>query len=705
MVSKKLKILLLFSLVLLIGSGFSFAESNLGTSDPLGQNGLYNNSEDLSQINKNSSSKEIASQTKILAAGGDSRPAKLTQSSVLTASATVNSYVLKNGKLPNSVTISGYAYSMPEFLYLLSKTIEFKYKKNNGDITPIYSIKDPAKPSGSNINGKFTTKNYYDYALNIAKYSVNNNMAPNFVTTKLGKMQYQTAIFGFAKVLAWSKANKNVLPSSVALNIKTSHTLNKNLPKYSSSTSNIPPNSGSNSGTTSTSNSLSQSLIWTASKSVKNYVEKNGILPNFVTISNKQYSMPEFMNLLTRAIVLKNSGSSSNVAIKTNIKNPPKPSGVSINKNIPKATYITLAKNCYNYIANNNEAPNFVSSSYGKIQYQTILYGFAKIGNFISVNNKLPTSVSLNVKSTSALNKNLPKFSPNSSANNGTNNGNTGTNNGNNGNNGITTNSNKNAIWVHSGDMKNVNLDTLVANGIGNIFIHEDIFKDKTNALNWISTATSKGIKIHIWFACFYNTSSKSWINPINTDTQTYNQAYFNTIINRAKEYATYSGVAGIHLDYLRYPGTAYQYNYSNGVTGTNAISEFTKQLSTSVKAVNSKLILSAAVMPETYNNAYFYGQDCSVLGKYLDVICPMIYKGNYKQNTSWIQTTTQWFVKNSGNAQIWGGLQTYKSDSDVTMLSASELAADSKAVMDGGAAGIALFRWGIANLFNLLGL
>jgi hypothetical protein len=406
--------------------------------------------------------------------------------------------------------------------------------------------------------------------------------------------------------------------------------------------------------------------------------------------------MPEFMNLVSRAIVLKNSGSNSAVAIKSNVKNPPKPSGVSINKNIPKATYITLAKNVHAYIATNNEATNFVSSSYGKIQYQTILYGFARIGNFIGANNKLPTSVSLNVKSTSSLNKNLPKYSADNSENTGSNEGNTGSNNGGS-NNGI-TGSNKNAIWVHSGDMKNVNFDLLVQKGIGNIFIHEDIFKDKTSALNWISTATSKGIKVHAWFTCFYNPSSKSWINPINTDTQTYNQAYFNSIITRAKEYASYPGVAGIHLDYLRYPGTAYKYNYSNGVTGANAITEFTKQLSTSVKSVNSKIILSAAIMPETYNNAYYYGQDCSQLGKYLDVICPMIYKGNYKQTAAWIQTTTQWFVKNSGGAEIWGGLQTYRSDSDVTKLSATELDVDIKAVLNGGAAGVALFRWGIIN-------
>ncbi|MDR2967306.1 MAG: hypothetical protein LBU74_05105 [Methanobacteriaceae archaeon] len=712
MFSKKLKMLLLFSLVLFIGSSFSFAENtNLAASDSIGQNDSYNSlnlistnlkSGDLSQrINEISPSVAISSKSKILAAGGDVKPAKLSQASILTASATVNSYISKNGKLPNYVTISGYDYSMPEFLYLMSKTIQYKYKKSNADITPKYSIKDPVSPTGANVKGKISSKDYYNHGLSIANYNVKNNIAPNYVATKLGRMQYQTVIFGFAKILAWSRANKNALPSYLSLDIKKTHSLNKYLPKYSST----PSNTGTGSGTTSTSNSLSQSLIWSASKSVKNYVETHGKLPNYVTISNNQYSMPEFMYLVSRAIVLKYSGSSSSVTIKYNVKNPSSPSGASINKNIPKATFYSLAKSAQDYIAKNNQVPNFVSSSYGKIQYQTILYGFAKIGNYIGVNNKLPTYLSLNIKSTSSLNKNLPNYYKTNNS------GNTGSNNvGNGSNGGVTTSANKNAIWVHSGDMKNVDLDTLVGNGIGNIFIHEDIFKDKNGALNWISTATNKGIKVHIWFTCFYNTSSKTWINPINTNTQTYNQAYFNTMISRAKEYASYNGVAGIHLDYLRYPGSvdvspgpAYSHSYSNGVTGVNAITEFTKQISTSVKSINSKLILSAAIMPETYDNVKYYGQDCSQLGNYLDVIVPMIYKGNYRQDAYWIKTTTQWFVKNSGNAKIWGGLQTYRSDSDVTKLSASELAADSKAVLNGGAEGVALFRWGIANLFNLL--
>lgn len=427
-------------------------------------------------------------------------------------------------------------------------------------------------------------------------------------------------------------------------------------------------------------------------------------LPNYVTISNEKYSMPEYMHLVSKAISYKYLKSDNTVDIKFNAKNPNKPSGNSIKKDFSKNNYYDIAKRTYLYIEKYNGAPNYITSASGKIQYQTMIYGFSKIGNYIYVNNKLPTFLGLNIKNSHSMNKNIPKYVRTTLNSNSTN--------SNSGNSNTITTNNKNAVWVHSGDMKNVNLDTLVENGIGNIFIHEDIFKDKNNALNWISTATNKGIKIHIWFTCFYNTSTKSWVNPINTNTKTYNQGYFNNIINRAKEYTSYNGVAGIHLDYLRYPGSekispgpAYWYSYSNGITGVNAITEFTKQISTSLKAMNNKLIISAAIMPETTDNAKYYGQDPVQLGKYLDVICPMIYKGNYGKSSSWIATTTQWYVKNSGNAEIWTALQSYKDDNNVVKLSASELLTDCKAALSGGASGIALFRWGLINIFNILNI
>ena len=105
--------------------------------------------------------------------------------------------------------------------------------------------------------------------------------------------------------------------------------------------------------------------------------------------------------------------------------------------------------------------------------------------------------------------------------------------------------------------------------------------------------------------------------------------------------------------------------------------------------------------MPEPSSMEYYYGQDIKTMTKYLDVIVPMVYKGNYNQGTSWIQKTTAAFVKQSSGAQVWTGLQSYKSDSNPTKLSSSELLKDAAAASAGGAAGVILFRWGLTNYFN----
>ena len=255
-----------------------------------------------------------------------------------------------------------------------------------------------------------------------------------------------------------------------------------------------------------------------------------------------------------------------------------------------------------------------------------------------------------------------------------------------------------NGYWLFGGDMLNVDLAVLSKQGTTDILLNYAAFTKHGEAkvLNWISKANSYGIKVHIWMQSFYN---GEWILPVLAD-GTPNYAYFNQKINEAKYYAGLTGVSGIHLDYLRLPGTAYKHAGS-----TAAITEFVRLVEDAVKKINPNIILSAAVMPETTSNAYYYGQNVTQLGLYLDAIIPMIYKGNYKASTSWITTTTKWFVANSNGAHIWSGLQSYRSDSDVTPLPVGELTGDAQAAIDGGAKGAMIFRWGISKLIDFTSL
>ena len=253
--------------------------------------------------------------------------------------------------------------------------------------------------------------------------------------------------------------------------------------------------------------------------------------------------------------------------------------------------------------------------------------------------------------------------------------------------------------WLYGADMKKVDLSDLASKGTSDIFLNYYAFTvhDQSTVESWISSANKLGIRVHIWMQTFYSTSA-GWINPVKDGSA--NTDYFKQVITEAKKYASVKGVSGIHLDYLRYPGTAYK---TTG--GTDAISEFVKQITDAIHSVDSTLIVSCALMPETTKNAYYYGQDYSVISKYMDVVVPMVYKGNYGKTSTWITTTAKWFVENSENAQVWVGLQGYESDDNVTKLSSSAIRTDAQAALSSTASGVVIFRLGVANLVDFTSL
>ena len=251
-----------------------------------------------------------------------------------------------------------------------------------------------------------------------------------------------------------------------------------------------------------------------------------------------------------------------------------------------------------------------------------------------------------------------------------------------------------NGLWLFGADMHKVNLKTLEKYGTKHIFLNFKALElwGQSDVEKFIDKAHSHNIKVHLWMQVFY--LNGKWINPVKKGKINYK--LIDSKVNLAKKYAKIKGIDGIHFDYLRYPGTAYKYK-----NGTKAINYFTKTASKAIHKINSSLIVSAAVMPEPYSMKYYYGQDIPTMTKYLDVIVPMVYKGNYNAGDSWIRKVTNLFVKKSNGAQVWTGLQSYKSDSNLKKLSANELMNDAFAASMGGAYGVILFRFGITNFIN----
>lgn len=252
-----------------------------------------------------------------------------------------------------------------------------------------------------------------------------------------------------------------------------------------------------------------------------------------------------------------------------------------------------------------------------------------------------------------------------------------------------------NGYWVWSSHMKSVNLKKLSKLGTKHIFLHVHSISvyGKPAVVSWIKKAHKYGMKVHLWIQVCYN--GGKWVRPVNKD-GSIKYSFLNKKIAEAKKYSKIKGVDGIHFDYVRFGGTAHLYK-----TSTKAINYFVKKASVTIHKSKPNCIVSAAVMPEPEMMIYWYGQDIPTMGKYLDVIVPMVYKGNFNKKTSWITSIVKKYNTQSKSAVIWAGIQTYHSEENTKKLSHAQLLKDARAGKAGGATGSILFRIGLTHYLN----
>ncbi|MBM4240144.1 MAG: hypothetical protein FJ150_00430 [Euryarchaeota archaeon] len=202
----------------------------------------------------------------------------------------------------------------------------------------------------------------------------------------------------------------------------------------------------------------------------------------------------------------------------------------------------------------------------------------------------------------------------------------------------------------------------------------------------------------YYWTYYWAYTWKYSWAYRTAYRTETrYGQSseHIDKLINTISEITKNYNIDGIHLDYVRYSGVGENAAYKHP-GGTEAITNFVQKVYNTVKTIKPAVAVSAALMPEKSVNAYYYGQDYGQLSQYLDFLVPMIYKGNYGQDTNWIASTTKYIVEHSNGKPVIAGIQTYKSDSAPTKLSSDELKQDIQSAVNNGASGYVLFRYGL---------
>ncbi|MGB9980155.1 pseudomurein-binding repeat-containing protein [Methanobacterium sp.] len=150
----------------------------------------------------------------------------------------------------------------------------------------------------------------------------------------------------------------------------------------------------------STPNTFTLDQIQNAAVSLKSFIETNKKLPAYVTIGTTQISIEDLLNLMITNVLQLNNGNRTSITFK-NISSPSNPTGDLVDGAITKTEYLSIAQNIKSFIDANGAAPNYATSSLGKIQYESVIYMYSKILNFYNTTHELPDYIT--VKAWTAL--------------------------------------------------------------------------------------------------------------------------------------------------------------------------------------------------------------------------------------------------------------------------------------------------------------
>jgi hypothetical protein len=293
----------------------------------------------------------------------------VTTEQVCNASGVVKDYVEANHIIPSGVDVDENPVSMPQYLQL--STIAVLNINNDSNATiPITSCNNPAYPSETAGSRNINKTEYLDIVNRVNTFINNYGVAPNYASTSTGTIRYESLIYLYAQILNSYKIN-GILPDYITMNTWTVV---------------------SNPNTV----FISMEDINNASGRVKTFIETNDCLPNYVTISGRQITMPQFLSLTTTAVLNINANLNSSIVLK-NFGNAEDPLETITNGDVNSTEYLDIANRVKNFMYSNGVAPNYASTSLGKMRFETLIYTFSRILNSYTVNNNtLPSYITVN---------------------------------------------------------------------------------------------------------------------------------------------------------------------------------------------------------------------------------------------------------------------------------------------------------------------
>ncbi|MCR5326867.1 MAG: lamin tail domain-containing protein [Bacteroidales bacterium] len=213
----------------------------------------------------------------------------------------------------------------------------------------------------------------------------------------------------------------------------------------------------------------------------------------------------------------------------------------------------------------------------------------------------------------------------------------------------------------------------------------------RQNAIKFMKIANEIGLTVHVWIQCFYD---GGWISPIDDTNKCFKEAVYESIRNDARSYLENWGVKGVHLDYIRFAGTASKHNWTSEVNSVNAVNRCCREIREVCDSFEEGIVTSAALMPEP-NSESSYGQNPAQMSQYIHILMPMIYRyGDYNFSDATFKSRSNYYADQAAThgGMSWSGIQTY--DANTKGLSAEALRSDIDLMAATRASGIVLFRY-----------
>jgi parallel beta-helix repeat protein len=287
---------------------------------------------------------------------------------IISGAETVKTYIETHHALPSSVTISGTAVSMPQFLKLLTTTLHNINSTYAGQLV-LGSYGPPIDTPETVTGGTLNQTQYLDLARQVEFFMYGDERAPNYQSSSLGNICYQSLIYMYSQVLSSYKANNYTLPDMITVR---------------------PWSVVSNANTA----FITTDQIKNAAGTVKSYVETNHALPSSVTISGISVSMPKFLKLLATAVTNINGKLNATIVLQS-YNTPSSPSETVTGGSLNNTDYLSLANNIISYMDSNGQAPNYTSSNLGNIRYESLVYLYSLIMDYYGNRTELPQNVTV----------------------------------------------------------------------------------------------------------------------------------------------------------------------------------------------------------------------------------------------------------------------------------------------------------------------